>query len=166
MACGVELCSTVPGQPPVGAGMMSFHDPAWWRETGSESVGPWPCRPFTEIVISTYGFLTDFVAWQIVILPWPKLLLWPSALLPCVELGCCAWLLPCASPDLPCEEFDLPCEAFDLPGDAGFAGADWLWPCAELPAGPCGAFACGWAAGWFGLPAGPGAPLGDFPVSA
>jgi len=35
---------------------------SWWS---------WPFRPFTLIVISTYGLVAELVWWQIVILPCP-----------------------------------------------------------------------------------------------
>jgi hypothetical protein len=56
-AAGVTLVTAAgPGHPPAGAGTMS----SWCR---------CPFRPLTLIVISTYGFVAECVAWQIVIFP-------------------------------------------------------------------------------------------------
>src|SRR3954447_1563996 len=121
--------------------MMSFHEPSWW--CGS-SAGPCPCRPFTEIVISTYGFVCDLVAWQIVILPAGRSSRPPVRGVPEFGFACelvgrdCVWLWPWAWPDLPCDCWLLPWDcawlfpwlAPDLPCDC------WLLPCdcaAELP---------------------------------
>ena len=48
------------GHPSSGAGMMSR--PPWWRL--------WAASALFETVIWTYGFVSDPVAWQIVVLPW------------------------------------------------------------------------------------------------
>src|SRR5437763_8573746 len=147
--------------------MMSFHEPAWW--CGS-SAGPCPCRPFIEIVISTYGFLTDFVAWQIVILPAGRSSRPPVRGVPGVVFACDEPLFPCdfvlawATTVVPCVPL-LPWLASLLAWVFTFACASALVPwlplfasaeAPELPAGPCGAFASGWLVGWFGFPAGPG----------
>src|SRR3954447_3816103 len=126
--------------------MMSFHEPSWW--CGS-SAGPCPCRPFTEIVISTYGFVCDLVAWQIVILPAGRSSRPPLRGVPTFGFACdftgfdwlLPWLLPWLEFDLPCDcawllpwlEFDLPCDCWLLPCDLA---AGWLLPWASLPAGP------------------------------
>ena len=83
-ACWAAGCwAAVAGQPPAGAGMMSR--PSWWRRCAGMAL--------LEIVIVTYGFFVEPVAWQIVVLP---ALAWVL-----VTAGACVFAWPLASA-LPC----------------------------------------------------------------